>query len=96
VAVSLRANHARLRDWAATEGLLIRVDRTTGFGNPFRLGHDGDRGTVIRAYEQHIAGEPALMAMVSSLKGCALACWCSPLPCHADVLARLAEQYSPH
>ncbi len=37
-------------------------------------------------------GKPLeLMNQISELKGKDLVCWCSPLPCHADILLELAN-----
>ena len=33
---------------------------------------------------------PALRAALAALYGKPLACWCAPLPCHGQVLARAA------
>lgn len=33
-----------------------------------------------------------LIEDVRELRGRDLACWCTPLPCHADVLLRLANE----
>ena len=68
-------------------GLFVRVDRTTPWGNPFELGKDGDRATVIAAYRDHYPpSKPSLLGRLGELRGKALGCWCAPLPCHADVL----------
>jgi len=34
---------------------------------------------------------PELLAALPELRGKDLVCWCSPLPCHADVLLELAN-----
>lgn len=69
----------------------IRIDRATKWGNPFRIGPDGTRAEVIEKYREWIAGQPDLLAALPELRGKRLGCWCSPLPCHGDVLAELAE-----
>jgi len=66
------------------------VGRPTKWGNPFVIGKHGDRDEVIRKYERWIKGNPQLMAALPELKGKVLGCWCAPLSCHADVLARLS------
>ena len=48
VAVNLR-RHRNLIAWARERGLFMRVDRATPWGNPFVIGKDGDRATVIAA-----------------------------------------------
>lgn len=68
----------------------VLVDRTTVWGNPFPAERHG-RAEAIRMYEKWLASQPSLAAQLPSLKGKVLGCWCAPLPCHADVLARLAN-----
>ena len=79
---------------AQAVGNTVLIDRRTKWGNPFRLGADGDREQVIARYRADLwrrirAGEIALEEL-AGLEGCWLACWCAPLPCHGDVLARAA------
>jgi len=68
------------------------VGRPTKWGNRFVIGRDGDRATVIAKYERWLRAQPQLMAELPELKGRKLLCWCAPAACHADVLARLAEE----
>lgn len=70
----------------------VYVGRPTAFGNPFVIGRDGDRATVIEKYEAWLLSQPELVARArEELRGCNLVCWCAPLPCHADVLLRIAN-----
>jgi Domain of unknown function (DUF4326) len=70
---------------------LVRVDRATPWGNPFMLGQDGDRATVIARYRDHyLPSRPDLLARLSELRGKALGCLCAPEACHGDVLAAAA------
>ncbi len=69
----------------------IRIDRLTRWGNPFVIGKDGDRETVITKYEDWILMRPDLLADLPALRGKRLGCHCKPLACHGDVLARLAD-----
>lgn len=62
------------------------------WGNPFRIGPDGDREQVIEKYRQWIQTQPQLLAQLPTLRGKRLACWCAPLACHGDILAMLADQ----
>lgn len=73
------------------ESFDVRIDRATKWGNPFRIGADGDRATVIAKYAAWVRDQPALMAALPELRGKTLGCWCAPLLCHGDVLARLAD-----
>jgi hypothetical protein len=45
--------HDNLIARAKERGLFVRVDRATPWGNPFVLGRDGDRATVIARYRDH-------------------------------------------
>lgn len=83
----------------------VKVDRTTRWGNPFRLGIDGDRAQCVALYRHWLEqGNDAvhgvrgdaradLLRDLPRLRGRDLACWC-PLdaPCHADVLLALANR----
>ena len=73
---------------------IVLIDRRTDWGNPFRIGADGDRDTVIALYRDDLwhrirTGNLGLEEL-AQLAGCRLACWCDPLPCHGHVLARAA------
>ena len=72
----------------------VLIDRRTKWGNPFRIGKGQNREQAIARYREDLwrrirAGEIALEEL-AELDGCWLACWCEPLPCHGDVLARAA------
>ncbi|MFI9330296.1 DUF4326 domain-containing protein [Kitasatospora sp. NPDC052868] len=58
---------------------------------PFRPGPDLTRAQMLVRYRAHLLARPELLALVPALRGHRLGCWCAPLPCHADVLAELAE-----
>jgi hypothetical protein len=63
----------------------------SAFANPYRVGQDGTCAEVIEKYRHWIVRQPLLLASLHELRGRRLACWCSPEPCHADVLAELAD-----
>ena len=71
----------------------IYIGRPSKWGNPFQLGRDGDRLSVIQKYKIFLRGNPSLLSQVSTLRGKTLGCWCSPKPCHGDVLAELADAH---
>ena len=91
VIISMRAEgHPNLRRWAEANGLFVRIDRRTEWGNPFEMPGDGDRETVIEAYKDYyLPHKPSLQKRIGELSGKALGCWCAPEPCHGDVLADL-------
>lgn len=59
--------------------------------NPMRLKHEEDRPLLLTRYRLWILSQPRLLADIGELRGKALACWCSPLGCHGDILAELAD-----
>lgn len=71
----------------------VYIGRGSKWGNPYRIGIDGDRAEVIRKYEVWIRGQKHLMDSLHELDGKVLGCFCHPLPCHGHVLIKLrAEQ----
>ena len=75
----------------------VRYPRISSpFANPYKVGKDGDRETVITKYEDYIIEKieknPKLKDQIKEMKGKNLGCWCHPLPCHADVLLRIINE----
>jgi hypothetical protein len=69
----------------------VFIGRPSKWGNPYVIGRDGDRQTVINKYVGYLHARPDLLLAIPELHGKTLGCFCSPLPCHGDVLADLAE-----
>jgi len=61
------------------------------FHNPYRVDVAGTRAEVIEKYLKHVLGRQELLLRLPELRGRRLACWCSPAPCHADVLVELVD-----
>lgn len=82
----------------------VKVDRSTKWGNPFKVGQSLDlltRPSAVMAVESFrntvLAGRWGLLDFTGSelaqLRGKDLACWCRPgEPCHADVLIEFANR----
>ena len=70
----------------------VFIGRPSKWGNPFKIGPDGDRKEVIRKYRAWIMKNPRLLASLGELRGKRLGCFCKPLACHGDVLAALADR----
>lgn len=70
----------------------LYIGRGSIWGNPFKIGRDGDRAEVIRKFEEYLAASPALIARLPELLGKRIACFCAPQACHGDVLKRWAEE----
>lgn len=76
------------------------IGRPSKFGNPFshRPGtlaqfRVDTREEAIECYKNYIENTPWLLkAAKEELKGKILGCWCSPLPCHGDVLLKIANE----
>lgn len=62
------------------------------WANPFRIGRDGTREEVVAKFEAYLLRSPGLMEHLPELRGRVLGCWCAPLSCHGDVLARHAAE----
>lgn len=71
----------------------VYIARPSKWGNPFLLSNpkdDEERKKVISQYREWVVTQPELMSSLHELKGKTLGCWCSPKPCHGDVLIELA------
>ncbi len=66
----------------------VYVGRGSEWGNPFKIGKDGNRNAVIARYETEVL--PTLNLV--PLRGKHLVCFCAPLACHADLLLRDANK----
>ena len=64
----------------------VYIGRGSKWGNPYRIGPDGSREEVIAKYREYLLRTPHLIAALDELRGKTLGCYCSPLPCHGDVL----------
>jgi hypothetical protein len=73
------------------------IDRSTRFGNPFRLEKDGGgytREGSIEAYRVWFTEQledNEFREAVEDLRGETLGCWCKPKACHGDVLLEYLE-----
>jgi hypothetical protein len=74
----------------------------SAFANPYRIGRDGGRETVLARYRQHALASPSLLRGLPELRDKPLACWCrhdgdgrpGAAVCHGDVLIALLEEHS--
>lgn len=66
------------------------------FANPFRITKDSSREEVLRKYKEYFMNNFELKsaALREIPYNAILACWCHPLPCHADVLAEYINNYN--
>lgn len=85
-------NHLTEREFISENAIWIM--RPSRWGNPFVLGRDGNRVTVLAKHkawlwEEIRAGRIAL-ADLAALDGAALVCCCAPKPCHGETLLAAA------
>lgn len=75
----------------------VYVGRPSAYGNPFIEGVDGTRVEVIQMFEEWVLRQPELLNDIrTNLRGKILGCHCVPLPCHGEVLARIANGSRDH
>ena len=71
----------------------VAIGRGSIWGNPFIIGADGDRNTVISKFYHYakwrLEREPQWL---KPLQGKDLACYCSPNPCHGDAIISLLNR----
>lgn len=94
VVVNVSRGHENLIGGAKFHCRFTYIGRGSQWGNPFRIGIDGDRSTVIRSYREYLLGQSELLATLGELRGHALGCYCAPKACHGDVLIEfIAERF---
>ncbi len=69
----------------------VRIDRSSKWGNRFRIGPDGDRDEVCNKYEAYILTRIDLLRSLEELRGLRLGCWCPPQRCHGNTLVKFLE-----
>ena len=70
----------------------VYIGRPSKWGNLFVIGKDGTREEVIKKYEEYVRNNKVLMSSIQELSGKTLGCWCSPKPCHGDVLIEIIKE----
>lgn len=78
------------RTYNLDKSKIIPIDRRSIFGNPFKISKNISRKDSIRMYKDRfnrlIYRDPHFKQAVELLRGHTLGCWCTPLPCHGDVI----------
>lgn len=70
----------------------VYCGRPGPWGNPFKSGVDGTREEVIDKHREWFLSQPELIEKARrELRHKNLVCWCSPKPCHADILFEVAN-----
>jgi hypothetical protein len=90
----MRIQRKRSKGWRLPEGAIC-VTRPGRWGNPHAVAAcGGDAAEAVRRFRDEIEGNSdAIETIRRELRGKLLACWCRlDRPCHADVLAEIANQ----
>lgn len=69
----------------------VYIGRGSKWGNPFRITGTCDRRQSVFLYEERLLSSKHLLNSLHELQGKTLVCFCKPLECHGDVLARFAN-----
>jgi hypothetical protein len=74
----------------------IYIGRPSILGNPFSIGPGVDRERAIRLFAHYAVArmdmDPKFAAEIRECRGKTLGCWCSPKPCHGNVIMLLADR----
>ena len=99
-----KQGYKNLKEWSEEDnhlyigrGRVVFIDgqrypiNSSKWHNPYKIGIDGDRDTVIDKYADYIQNSD-LINQIGELNGKVLGCWCAPEKCHGDVLIQLLKQ----
>jgi len=64
------------------------------WANPYKVDKNDpkSRKEALARYESYVRSSPQLVGALPELRGKALGCWCSPAPCHGDILIKLFKE----
>lgn len=70
----------------------VDIMRGTKWGNPYKIGRDGNREDVVAKHRKDVLADSELIAMIKQeLTGKTLICCCKPLDCHGDIYAEICN-----
>lgn len=91
-AMPKRVQLSRKKGWKMPDNT-VKVDRSSGWGNPFKVGRDGTAEECVAKFKEYVSVPIIQSKITKCLNGKNLACWCKPgEPCHADVMLEMANQ----
>ena len=88
-----------------SDGVVVRVDRTSVLGNPFYMRDEGQRDEVCDKYadyfnkkvtektDEKFMNELRRIYKLAKTNNVYLACWCAPKRCHAETIKSFIEKY---
>jgi len=84
--------HLKVLKYAEDNGLYVRIDRFSDWGNPFLLDDDGSRDEVCDWFEDnYFPYRKSLHKKIKHLKGKVLGCHCYPNRCHGETLKSIVD-----
>lgn len=84
--------HLKVLKYAEDNGLYVRIDRFSDWGNPFLLDDDGNREEVCDWFENYyLPFRKSLLKKIKHLKGKVLGCHCYPNRCHGETLKSIVD-----
>ena len=69
----------------------VYIGRGSKWGNPCKIGQDGNRAAVVAKHEARLRDRHDLLRSIGELRGKNLVCFCAPSARHGDLLLRLAD-----
>ena len=69
----------------------VYIGRPSKLGNPYKIGKDGNRDTVIIKFKAY-AVKFLLKEIQKLKKDDILGCWCKPEDCHGDAIIELWKE----
>ena len=69
----------------------VFIGRPSKWGNPFKIGRDGNRKEVLEKYRTYLINNKELMEDIVALDDMVLGCYCKPKACHGDIIAETVK-----
>ena len=83
----------RSPEWDRRASEYMDIGRPFALGNPFHIGKDGDRLTVIAKFEAYARDNLNILNIIEDIpEGTMLGCYCKPQACHGDVIIKIWKE----
>ena len=79
----------------SSDDVYIYIGRGSLYGNPFKIGRDGNRNRVIDKYAEYAVNVPHILKVIEAMRFAdkILVCYCAPSRCHGHFLKVWQEAY---
>jgi hypothetical protein len=72
------------------------IGRPSIYGNPFPMNSERDREEKIAQFENWVRNNSEMLRRIRELpENAVLGCYCSPKPCHGDVIVKIWKEMHP-